>query len=131
LRDKVDRFDLVAVEHQSDVRLVLSNKYPPLRSTWFSVGDVDYLYTNGFIAALGEFHGMHVPSPLLLADHIGQDTGRDALLREILVLTKMNWNSARLGGALPITLRFSNRMGEIMREVPIDLDPQPQFKYYI
>jgi hypothetical protein len=37
-------------------------------------------------------HG-HVPSPLQVADHVG-DTAKADLLREIMTLTKMNWNSA-------------------------------------
>lgn len=48
----------------------------------------------------------HVPSPLELADHVG-DTPRSQLLEEVLALTKMNWNSARLYGLMPVTVRFS------------------------
>jgi hypothetical protein len=74
---------------------------------------------------------MHVPAPLQVADHIGQDTPREVLLREALALTKLNWNSAALGGLLPITIKFSRLVGEIMREVPRDREPLPQFKFYI
>ena len=74
---------------------------------------------------------MHVPSPLQIADHVGQDTPRQTLLCEVLALTKMNWNSAQFGGLLPITLRFSRLVGEIMREIPPDRDPLLQYKYYM
>lgn len=131
LRGKVAHYDLVALETQSIVRLITTSKYPPLRGTRFSIGELDFLYTNGFIAALNEFHAMHVPSPLRIADHIGQDTPRETLLKEILLLTKLNWNSARLGGLLPITLKFSQLVGNVLREVPPDRDPLPQFKFYI
>ncbi len=53
------------------------------------------------------------------------------ILRELMVLTKMNWNSANFGGLFPITLRFSSLVGEIMKEFPRDVDPLPQFKYYM
>lgn len=131
LTGRVTHYDLLAFETQSAVRLITTSKYPPLRGTNFSVGDLDFLYTTGFITSLNEFHGMHVPSPVRIADHIGQDTPREVLLREILALTKMNWNSAHFGGLLPITLKFSKFVGEIMREIPADRDPQPQFKYYM
>lgn len=132
LKERVTKFDLVSLEtRQSAVRLLTPSMYPPLRSTRFTVGDVDYLYTTGFLADLGQYHSMHVPSPIRVTDHIGQDTPRETLLREILVLTKMNWNSSRLGGKSPITLRFSDLVGEIMREIPADLDPLPQFKFYM
>jgi hypothetical protein len=126
----VAEYDLVALNPQIAARLITMSKYPPLRGTLFSIGDLDYLYTTGFISALNEFHAMHVPSPIQIADHIGQDTPRQTLLWEVLALTKMNWNSAQFGGLLPITLRFARLVGDIMREIPSDRDPLPQFKYY-
>jgi hypothetical protein len=36
-----------------------------------------------------------------------------------------------LGGLLPITIKFSGLVGEIMREIPADREPLPQFKFYI
>jgi len=131
LRKRVTQFDLVALSPQSSVRLLPSNLYPALRGTYFRLGDLDYLYTTGYIAELQQFHSVHVPAPLLVADHVGQDTPRDALLREILILTKMNWNSSRLGGLFPITLKFSQLVGDIMREIPSDREPLTNFKYYM
>lgn len=130
LRNKVARYDLVALQRQSRVRLITVSKYPPLRGTRFTVGELDYLYTTGFVSELGQFHGMHVPAPLLIADHVGSDTPREDLIREILILTKMNWNAARLGMLMPITLRFSSRVAEILREIPVGREPLPQAKYY-
>jgi hypothetical protein len=132
LKARVGRFDLVALEgRQSNVRLITTSKYPPLRGTRFSVGNLDFLYTTGFIASLSEFHGMHVPSPLQIADHVGQDTPRNQLLAEILMLTKLNWNSAGFCGKRPVTLRFAELVGEIMKEIPANREPLPQFKFYI
>jgi hypothetical protein len=130
LRSKVSRYDLVALQKQDSVRLITTSKYPPLRGTRFTVGELDFLYTTGFVAELGQFHGMHVPSPLLVADHLGSDTPRETLTGEILTLTKMNWNAARLGGLLPITLEFARRVSDIMKEIPPDEDPLPQAKFY-
>lgn len=129
LSRQVQQYDLLALSPQSSVRLIPKSQYPALRSTAFSVDDLDFLYTTGFISELNQFHGTHVPAPILIADHVGSDTPRETLLREILILTKMNWNSARLGGLLPITLRFSRLVGDIMREIG-DWDPLTNFKYY-
>ncbi len=130
LRNRVSKFDLVALQRQSTVRLITASRYPPLRGTRFTVGNLDFLYTTGFVAELGQFHGMHVPAPIQIADHIGHDTPRETLLNEVLILTKMNWNAARLGGLLPITLEFSKRVAEIMREIPPGNEPLPQAKFY-
>jgi hypothetical protein len=131
LQKYVSQYDLLALIPQNKVRLLIANKYPPLRGTRFTVEDIDYLYTTGFIAELNQFHGMHVPSPIQIADHIGYDTPRETLLKEILILTKMNWNSSRLGGLLPITIRFSRLVGDIMRQIPADREPLSNFKFYM
>jgi hypothetical protein len=131
LSDHVAHYDLLSLSRQSAVRLITTSKYPPLRGTRFSIGDLDFLYTTGFLADLREFHGMHVPSPLRISDHVGQDTARETLLKEVLILTKMNWNSAHLGGVLPITIKFSELVGAVLREIPPDREPLPQFKFYI
>jgi hypothetical protein len=131
LRDRTSRYDLMSLYPQREVRLFAESKYPPLRGARFRVGELDYVYTTGFLAELGQFHALHVPSPLAIADHVGQDTTRDELLREVIALTKLNWNSARLGGLLPVTLRFSRLFGDILKEVPDGIDPLPQFKFYI
>lgn len=127
---QVRHVDLIAVTPTSAIRLVRAGQYPPLRSTRFRVGELSYLYTTGFLSALGVYPHGHVPSPLQVADHVG-DTDLDRLLWDILVLSKMNWNSAGFAGLMPITIRFSRLVGDIMREIPSDREPEPQFRYYI
>jgi hypothetical protein len=127
---RVKQYDLVALRPTSEVRLIRAGQYPPLRGTSFTVGDISYLYTSGYIPSLGRYPHGHVPSPLQIADHVG-DTSRGQLLGEVLVLTKMNWNSANMAALKPITLRFSELVGDILREVPENETPQPKFKYYM
>lgn len=132
LGEKVRSFDLLALRPQTRVRLLPANKYPPLRGTRFQVGDHDYLYTTGYIPEIRQFHSPHVPAPLRITDHIGYDTSREMLLREVLTLTKMNWNSAEMASLKPITLEFSSLVGEILKEIPVDEgDPLTNYKYYM
>jgi hypothetical protein len=129
LTKEVNEFDLLAFAPLSNTRLIRQGLYPPLRGTWFTLGDLDFLYTTGYIPELQAYSHGHVPSPLRIMDHVGGDTPRETLLREVLILSKLNWNSANLGGLMPITLRFSRLVGDILRE-PIE-KPKPQFKFYI
>ena len=126
---EIAEFDLVAVAPTSEIRLLRSGNYPPLRGTLFRIGKIAYLYTTGYIPALHAYPHGHVPAPLQISDHFG-DSSLQSIANEILILSKMNWNSAGFAGALPITIRFSRRVGDIMREVPLDREPMPQFKYY-
>lgn len=127
---RVDQFDLVAARPTDDIRLFRDARYPVLRGSYISLADMHLLYTTGFISALQAFPHGHVPLPLKLTDHHG-DSSITTILKEVLLLTKMNWNSANFGGLLPITLRFSRLVGEIMKEIPRTTDPLPQFKYYM
>lgn len=123
-------YDLVSLSPTSSPRLLRAGQYPPLRGTLFSLGDIDYLYSTGYLPDLGRYPHGHVPSPLQIADHVG-DTSHADLLREVLALTKMNWNSANMGGLMPITLRFARLVGDVLREVPSDREPQPKYKFYM
>ena len=127
---KVSQCDLVALRPTSEIRLIRAGSYPALRGTSFNISDISFLYTTGYIPFLGRFPQGHVPSPLELADHVG-DTSRSQLLREVLTLTKMNWNSARMYGLMPITVRFSRLVGDILREVPEAVAPHPKYKFYV
>lgn len=123
--------DLVALRPASDYRLLREGQYPVLRGTHYQIGDNSYLYTTGYLHRLRSFPHGHVPTPLEVADHIGGDTPRRTVLEEILLLTKMNWNSAEYAEALPITLRFATLVGEIMREVPAGIAPRPKYAFYM
>ncbi len=120
--------DLISLRPVTDVRLLRNAQYPPIRGSAFSIGDMTYLYTTGYIPHLGRYPHGHVPSPLQLADHVG-DTARAQLWKEILILTKMNWNSANMAALFPITLRFAQSVGDILREV--QGEPERKYKYYM
>lgn len=126
----VHQYDLIALAPVSDVRLARAGKYPPMRGTSFVIGDESYLYSTGFMTELGGYPHGHVPSPLRITDHVG-DTSLAQITREILALTKMNWNSANGFGLMPITLRFSRLVGDVLREVPEGQVPQPKYKFYM
>jgi hypothetical protein len=43
----------------------------------------------------------------------------------------MNWNSARMYALMPITVRFSRLVADILREVPESVTPHPKYKFYV
>ena len=88
--------DLVSLRPASDVRLVRNAQYPPIRGSAFTVGDTTYLYTTGYIPDLGGYPHGHVPSPLQLADHVG-DTAPDELFKEVLVTHEDELEFCELG----------------------------------
>jgi hypothetical protein len=123
-------YDLVALAPSTGVRLMRHGDYPPPRGTCLSLGRRRYLYTTGYIPSLGRYPHGHVPTPVQITDHIG-DSAAQALLREVLLLTKMNWNSARFAERLPVTVRFANEVGAILRDLPSDFTPEARYAFYM
>jgi len=54
-----------------------------------------------------------------------------ALLAEVLLMTKMNWNSARFAEKLPVTVRFADEVGTILRDLPDDYTPEARYAFYM
>lgn len=129
---QVSQYDLVALTPVSYARLIRSGQYPPLRGARFTIGQTSYLYTSGYLHTREEYPHGHVPSPLQITDHVG-DTSLRQLADELMVLSKMNWNSANFSGLMPITLRFSRLVGDILKEYheSEESGPLPQYKYYM
>ena len=127
---EIFEIDLVTVAESGNFRLLREGEYPPLRGTLMEIGNDHLLYTTGYIPELKKYPHGHVPTPLRIVDHHG-DTAPTRLLEEILCLTKMNWNTANVDGASPITSRFARLVGEILREVPENQIPNPKYSFYI
>ncbi len=75
------------------------------------------------------YPGPHIPAPVRLVSNDGADLHRVA--SDILGLARMNWNTASINNAHPVTLFFSRRVGGIMAEVGEDQQPLPSFRYYM
>lgn len=122
--------DLVTLR-QTGVRLFREGSYPPLRGTYFSLeDDQHFLFTMGYIPYLETYPGSYVPEPWQIAEHHGSSAPK-ALLREVLALTKMNVNNCAFADGTPITLSFSQKIGEIMKHIPADVKVQPKYKFYM
>jgi len=112
------------------IRFFRFGKYPPLRGTAIRLSAGNYLlYTRGYVPYLQTYPGARAPWPLDIS-HEG-DSPPDTILAEILALSKMNWNSAEFSLAEPITLLFSDRVGEVMSHIPSDKEPRHEYLYYM
>ena len=123
-------YDLLALRRVTDIRLMRQGAYPPLRGTAFDLGGRSYLYTMGTIPQLGYYPHGHVPATVELADHVG-DTASDDLLSYILLLTKLNWNSAKYAEREPVTLEFAERVGDVLKEIAPGQEPEAKYSYYM
>lgn len=115
LEDLVPLNDLVWLR-PTGLRLIRRGMVEPDRGTLIRIeGERTYLYTTGYIPWWKEYPGPHIPAPLELG-HVGESDITD-IARDVLALTKMNWNSADGIGRHPITLSFARQVGTIMTEM--------------
>jgi hypothetical protein len=111
-------------------RLIRKGVQEAWRGTVCTIGDDDhYLFTTGFVPDWKEYPGPHVPSPLQIGSL--KPTDLEERAREILALTKMNWNSAEGVGRNPITISFARKVGMIMTELGDEATPNPLYRFYM
>lgn len=120
-------FDLVTIK-SSRIRILRNGAYPAIRGTMMKISDEKaVLYTSGYVPYFNTYPGSYVPVPLQI-ENIGE-TPIKQICKEVLALTKMNFNNADYFDSLPITLQFSMKVGEIIQHMPDDVDNPPN-KYY-
>ena len=97
---------------------------------WLINSEEGYLFTRGFIPRIGTSNSLETPNPLYIKIARG-DIDLMKVMSDILALTKLNYNACIYGDGLPVTLRFSDLIGNILTSTPEFKTDQRQFKYYI
>ena len=121
----------VRIREVDDLRLFRSGEFPVLRGLAYIRDDrTAYLWTKGYTPRLQTYPGREVPKPLLV-DVCRGNVSIDVVLRDIMALTKLNYNACRFSSGPPITLRFARGVGEVLTAGPIEGIPPLPFKHYI
>ncbi|RYG95106.1 MAG: hypothetical protein EON58_14865 [Alphaproteobacteria bacterium] len=71
-----------------------------------------------------------MPEPLRIEIQHGQ-ADLQQVARDIFGLTKLNYNACKLGESQPVTVHFSDAVGEILVANQGTSHFLPQFKYYV
>lgn len=123
--------DLVTIK-SSDFKLLRDQgKYPVIRGTLLTLDAATAtLYTTGYIPIYETFPGVHIPRPLEVSIYEGE-TSVKKVCQEILSLTKLNFNNCNYYDSLPITLRFAQKVGEIIQYMDENSNPPNKYFYYM
>jgi hypothetical protein len=112
-------------------RLFRHGKMPVMRGTfWERTDQSGYLFGSGFKPRIATYDGWEIPVPLDITIQHGE-AEIETVARDILALTKLNYNACRLGESQPVTVGFSDAVGEILISNPKITERRPNFKYYI
>lgn len=133
IRVRKDRSGPRLFRHDNHPEASRRGKYPVLRGAFLQrTARHGLLFTSGFKSRIASYDGWEVPVPLSVTVQHGE---ADLLqvARDILGLTKLNYNACQLGESQPITVKYSDRIGEILLaspEVP-RAHWKHNFKYYV
>lgn len=89
-----------------------------------------YLWTKGFITRLQTQLGLETPNAISIEITRGQEDIQQ-VCKDILALTKLNYNACIFADGEPVTLRFADSIGEVLtagKNVVSDVLP---FKHYV
>ena len=123
----------VRIQSQDDVRLFRPHASTPvLRGTALLVTNrTGLLWTLGYVPRLASYQGFETPKPLSVEITHGEGNLRQ-VLADVLALTKLNYNACDFASGLPVTLKFADRVGEILMASPRTASAPPlPFRYYI
>ncbi|MDH2901862.1 MAG: hypothetical protein PXY39_12915 [archaeon] len=122
--------DMITIRRDHTFRFLRSGSYPVLRGTMISLSENKcFLYTSGYIPRIRTYPGNRIPEPLMISK-IG-DSELLETCKEIMGLTKLNWNTTSFATALPITLEFSRRVGNILSELDEEAKLQNHYRFYM
>ncbi len=104
---------------------------PVVRGTFWKVSSrAAYLWTSGFKVPLRAYDGADVPIPLRVEIQHGDADIRQVAL-DVFGLTKLNYNACKFGESQPVTVLFSDAVGEILVANRGTKTFLPNFKYYV
>jgi hypothetical protein len=121
----------VRISRSQEMKLYRPTKTPVIRGSTFFLGEGrSLLWTAGYIPELATYPGREVPNPLLVEISRG-DADMSNVLRDVMGLTKVNFNACIFSDGLPVTLRFAEAVGEILTAAPQNDGPPLPFRHYI
>ncbi len=127
---RVKSVDFVTVM-ETKLRLLRGGIYPPFRGTYIELDATTHiLYTRGSVNYYQTYPGKYVPQPLEIRI-VESDESPGLICREILGLTKMNWNNTQFDGKYPITIECARKVGQIMKYVDENEKPQIRYSFYM
>lgn len=131
-RGEVDELDIVYIKEWTGFRAYHKNhEYPVVRGTVVTDLNEAMLFTTGYIPPLGTYPGPSSPRPLhLICQRL--DTSIESVCRDILGLTKLDWNSSTFCTRMPVTIGVSRKVGAVMAEmVTAGGKPPSSYRFYM
>ena len=113
-----------------DNKLYRDGDYPTMRDSALMLNSRNaYLWTRGFVPRLDTYIGPETPNPLFVTT--GKAPKLKTVLTDILGLTKINYNACHYNDGLPVTIRFADRVGDVLIMASAKDHERQPVKFYV
>jgi hypothetical protein len=127
--EKLEVLDLVTVR-RSGVRLLRAGQSPMVRGTTLLFDNASgIVYLKGTVPYFQVYPGAYIPRALEFLREDGETSSAD-LARELIGLSKLNFNNTQFDSGDPITVRAARRVGDILKHVPAGKKVNARFRYF-
>lgn len=128
----IDELDIVQVSEYTNFNAFhLKMDYPVVRGTVFTEGMDAIVFTSGYVPALATYPGPEVPKPIVCRCQ-RNDTSIDLICKDIMHLTKLDWNSSTFYTKNPVTISVSKKVGDVLSEIKDkDKTPPSSYRFYM
>jgi hypothetical protein len=127
--EKLEVLDLVTVR-RSGARVLRAGNSPMVRGTAMLFDETSgIVYLKGTVPFFQVYPGAYIPRAIEFIRHDGE-TNASELARELVGLSKLNFNNTQFDTADPITVRAARRVGDILKHVPADKKVNSRFRYF-
>jgi hypothetical protein len=117
-----------------DVKLYRDGDYPVMRGTAMLIDESNaYLWTSGYIPQLDTYIGPETPNPLFISiiEYSSKKPEISSVLSDIMGLTKINYNACNYSDGLPVTIKFADKVGDVLTMGSAKEAEKQPLKYYI
>ena len=116
---------------RSFTRLLRNGVYPPLRGTFIELTENSaIIYLRGSVGFFQTYPGMYVPRPIEFQLARGESP-LENIGREMMDLSKLNWNNTQFDGGEPMTLRAARKVGDVLKWMPPTDDSRHSFRFFM
>ncbi len=125
--------DLITIQENSKIRLFRQALHPVMRGTALITDDRKecILFTIGHIPSLGTYPGMRIPKPIIIRKFTN-NSDIEVICKEILTLTRLDWNTIKFNQKLPVTIKFPRKVSNILAERRINqIKIQHHYRFYM
>jgi hypothetical protein len=127
--EKLDVLDLVTIR-RSGTRILRAGDSPMVRGTAMLFDDKSgIVYLKGAVPYFQVYPGAYIPRAIEFVREEGE-TNAAELARELIGLSKLNFNNTQFDTGDPVTVRAARRVGDILKHVPADKKVNARFRYF-